>query len=795
MSFDKGHPNYESLRVSIRENPNDFIAVIGAGLSRPAGLPTWVELRNILIRDARNRISDYEELEKDGYVAALNRIEANADLWACFSELKTILTEPIYNNIIIDKLRLGGVSKVPETYELLWRLGIKGIVSFNIDTCAIDSYSRINGNVVDFALRHEFHKYSYFLSSPNKFVFYPHGIVTDPLSWVFTEAEKTRLLATRQYIDFMRNIFQGKHLLIIGFNPNDFAFKYLLQESIVNFQTTGSKHYILLPSLEISIIRDLSSKGIMAVTYKPSDPVLHTEIKEVLLDILEFRSTDDNSSTVYLGEKVQLSTLSTVPELLTLPIDVLRKKLNGAVISIIPPEKKPEEDDLVKLDKFYKDYLGAIHQAWLVEPGSPYDTIHGYRVKEAVGRGSFGQVYEAENIDTGHRAAVKILLPEVKNKRDYINSFRRGIRSMKILTSRAVKGMVKFEDAFEVPACVIMEFIDGPDLNKAKNSGILCSFSGCLQVLVDVGKIVKSAHDLEERVLHRDLKPSNIMLAGGWVKDERFEVIVLDFDLSWHKGALDVSVVHGARAQGYAAPEQTATGGKSGITTRHTAVDVFGYGMVAFFLFTGRDPRPNEQNFDNFTIDLENAIRKEFETTWVCLPKYLANLVSSCVEDVQSKRIGFSEAIEAFKVSLEMTTSNQVPSNHPLILLEIASRIDPDGKYDISDFGRKVNVKGIEGKNIELELSKVSGSIAVCLKIIKIRSGMDARFVTKYLPTMKEKIISLLKKFKFDNIDGVVGTGRIDVSAIWLVPDKVSVEDLSRFSNTVLDARAELDSN
>ena len=143
------------------------------------------------------------------------------------------------------------------------------------------------------------------------------------------------------------------------------------------------------------------------------------------------------------------------------------------------------------------------------------------------------------------RAAIKLLLPEIRNKRDYLNSFRRGVRSMRILTQRKVKGMVKFREAFEIPACVIMEYVDGPTLEEAMKHGLLDSLPKCLDILVRVGEIVHNAHNLEERVLHRDLKPANVILRNHYKMDDPVDVVVLDFDLSWHKGALDISVVHG----------------------------------------------------------------------------------------------------------------------------------------------------------------------------------------------------------------------------------------------------------
>ena len=170
MNLDKKHPEYLDLKFRIRENPKEFIAIVGAGLSRPAGLPTWSELRDILVKNAYSRESEIPEGELAGYKAKLKRIASQNNLWTCFTELKSLLPQLAYEECIKQELQLKDRQSVPESYDLLWNLNIKGIVTYNIDTCAVDSYAKINRCDVDSATGREKARFAQFLVSPNPFV-------------------------------------------------------------------------------------------------------------------------------------------------------------------------------------------------------------------------------------------------------------------------------------------------------------------------------------------------------------------------------------------------------------------------------------------------------------------------------------------------------------------------------------------------------------------------------------------------------------------------------------------------
>src|SRR5205823_10610038 len=134
----------------------------------------------------------------------------------------------------------------------------------------------------------------------------------------------------------------------------------------------------------------------------------------------------------------------------------------------------------------------------------------------------------------GDQVAVKILNEQVRRDNDMLQSFRRGVRSMRLLSKAGVEGMVPYHEASEIPAFVVMDWIDGPTLRQSVDARHFETWPDILRIGCDLSAILRRAHGLPDRVLHRDVRPDNIMLEHYYVAPDEWRVVVLDFDLSWH---------------------------------------------------------------------------------------------------------------------------------------------------------------------------------------------------------------------------------------------------------------------
>jgi hypothetical protein len=212
---------------------------------------------------------------------------------------------------------------------------------------------------------------------------------------------------------------------------------------------------------------------------------------------------------------------------------------------------------------------------------------------------------------------------------------------MRILSEAGVKGMVPYRDAGEIPAFAVMELIDGPNLRAAVEGRFVGEWPEILRIGWDLTRIIRSAHQLPQRVLHRDIRPSNIMLEGFFSRPDDWRVVVLDFDLSWHKDAMELSVMNANAVSGYLAPEQISA--TAGASTRHSAVDSFGLGMTLFYMAGAREPMFAQHRHRDWPTNVRQVVARPSTPGWVSLPERFARLVLFATKDRQSERWDMSQ--------------------------------------------------------------------------------------------------------------------------------------------------------
>lgn len=480
---------------------------------------------------------------------------------------------------------------------------------------------------------------------------------------------------------------------------------------------------------------------------------------------------------------------------LDIGLDKLRDILNGNIAQILPVDTVPTNEQIKKLQEFYKTYSLQLYAAWYVKVDSnDGQKLHGYLLKRPVGKGAFGNVYEAYN-ETGERFAVKVLLPEVKDEVRYLSCFRRGIRSMKILKEHDVEGMVKIHSSYEVPACIVMDFVDGYTIRDAIDNKALQSFHMKLQVLKKMGEIIRQSHNLEECILHRDLKPENVILKDfyGEYADDIPEVVILDFDLSWHKGATELTVALGKMSQGFMAPEQTDEHENS---TRNTAVDVFSIGMITYYVLTGRNPMPNQQCFSNFKDELVSDIKDNYKKIeWKCLPYLLAETVVKATMQKASDRLSLNAYLANIDMALKMCLSDNISCTNSFLLRELMAQIDDDNNYKTSDFGRELLLETPAlGKKIHMKLTQRYNNILLKIQIEKLRMGIENRTKTeKYLLNAKNRALSKVNSSLFQSSKGTILMSEVAINLEAKLSKIITHDTIVQMAQNIKVIRAELE--
>ncbi|MDO9017836.1 MAG: serine/threonine-protein kinase [Myxococcales bacterium] len=147
------------------------------------------------------------------------------------------------------------------------------------------------------------------------------------------------------------------------------------------------------------------------------------------------------------------------------------------------------------------------------EPQHPQEFIVGgrYRVIRELGRGGMGSVYEAENLRTRRRVALKTMRPEVSDRDGYAQRFEREAQAAGQLHHPNVIDVIDMgDDAAYGLMFIVQEFLHGGDLAKClKQVGALPP-QAVVATLLPIMDALEAAH--AHGIIHRDLKPDNIFL-------------------------------------------------------------------------------------------------------------------------------------------------------------------------------------------------------------------------------------------------------------------------------------------
>ncbi len=202
----------------------------------------------------------------------------------------------------------------------------------------------------------------------------------------------------------------------------------------------------------------------------------------------------------------------------------------------------------------------------------------GYRLLGLLGQGGMAAVYEAEQIETGRRVALKMLSHQL----DSADMRQRFLREGRLAASVNHPNSLYVFGAEEIDGLpvITMEIAGGGTLkDKLRKRGPL-PVTEAVDAILDVISGLEAA--LADGVLHRDVKPSNCFIGpDGSVK-------VGDFGLSVSTLAKDdtymtaTGVIMGTPA--YAAPEQLRG------DDLDLRADIYSVGATLFTLLTGRAP-------------------------------------------------------------------------------------------------------------------------------------------------------------------------------------------------------------
>ncbi|MFM8611763.1 MAG: serine/threonine-protein kinase, partial [Actinomycetota bacterium] len=239
-----------------------------------------------------------------------------------------------------------------------------------------------------------------------------------------------------------------------------------------------------------------------------------------------------------------------------------------------------------------------------------------YRIVETIGIGGSATVFEAEDLVTGERVALKAIPAEEKLRR----RARREMRVASSLDHGAIVRMVgSVEDEHYI--FVAFELVRGNDLSVVLKERRL-EEPEILRAVAAVCDALEHAH--ARGIVHRDVKPGNILLReDGILKLTDFGIALIDSP----DATVDESLLG---TLSYMAPEQV----RGELQT--SAIDVWASALVAYEALTRRNPYRSKSPIE--LAEKHRTVRLSLTAERPDLPRVATQMIDRALDPDDQRR-------------------------------------------------------------------------------------------------------------------------------------------------------------
>ncbi|WP_353932760.1 protein kinase [Okeanomitos corallinicola TIOX110] len=281
--------------------------------------------------------------------------------------------------------------------------------------------------------------------------------------------------------------------------------------------------------------------------------------------------------------------------------------------------------------------------------------LRNYQIIQSIRKGGFGEVYLAQNSQTGAKVALKVMLPEVAQDENNVKMFLREIDNLKALNHFHVVKLLDADYA-ENMFFLVMEYYEAGNVDDLmKQLGGKLPVDMALGIILQVLDGLIYTHNVEipyvkladggyksgKGLVHRDLKPHNIFLCninGKLTAKIGDYGLAKSFDLAGLTGQTLTKTIGGT--PGFIPRQQVLKYRKS-----QPAVDVWASAACLYNMLTGYVPR----NFtgDTFMDILENDPVPILERN-ANIPQKLAEVIDLAL--IEKPQIYFQNATQLKQV-------------------------------------------------------------------------------------------------------------------------------------------------
>ncbi len=153
-----------------------------------------------------------------------------------------------------------------------------------------------------------------------------------------------------------------------------------------------------------------------------------------------------------------------------------------------------------------------------------------YEVRRRLGEGGMSYVYDATDLETRKRVAVKVLLPRLTRDPASVERMRREADMAMQFDHPNVCPILRVGQTPEGLLYLVMPFLEGEPLSEHETRRGPYEADEGVALLVQICHGLQHAHD--RGIVHRDLKPENVMLVPDESQAGGYRAVVMDFGLA-----------------------------------------------------------------------------------------------------------------------------------------------------------------------------------------------------------------------------------------------------------------------
>ncbi|PHA57894.1 SIR2 family protein [Bacillus wiedmannii] len=271
---------YMDNYLLLKENVDKIVPFLGAGVSKPLGLPDWKGL----ILGMKEKLHTQNDkayceglINSGDFLGALDTILEYSPTLNTEEKIKTYITQKIESDFNDD------VDESKHNIRDIMNLASSFILTTNYDN-ALDVYrdKKKDGYSTPKIIEDIENLQSHYNKGKKQIVHF-HGMAERSKTMVVTKSDYNDLYENQKTKDFLNGIMAGKFLLFIGFSFKDIYFNEIYGKV---HNSIGGQHFIIVPNLHPRENKELSLRGLTPIGIKV--PTERDKFQQGMVDAIKY---------------------------------------------------------------------------------------------------------------------------------------------------------------------------------------------------------------------------------------------------------------------------------------------------------------------------------------------------------------------------------------------------------------------------------------------------------------------------------------------------------------------------